>query len=202
MQRELLFFPHPCPLCYHLQVRSVAMAERRIDVQVFPAFRREVSVSWLRRVAQQALSQGTSAVSEEASNENPSYSLSLVIADDETVRRLNHDYRGLDETTDVLAFAVGHPGHSEGEGTSPSPTSQEAFITSPEEACYTGEVIVSYPQCLRQAAAQGHASRDELTLLITHGVLHLLGYDHATPQEEEAMKAMERRALGAAGTHS
>lgn len=183
------YFAHPCPLCYHLLVRTVAMARRRIEVQVFPAFRREVSVPWLRRVAQQALS----------SSGRPSYGLSLVIADDETVRRLNHDYRSLDETTDVLAFAFDHPGHYEGEGTPPSHTSQQPFITPPEDAGFAGEVIVSYPQCLRQAATTGDVAHDELALLITHGVLHLLGYDHATPQEERVMRARERTTLTALG---
>ena len=122
-----------------------------------------------------------------------------MIADDEAVRRLNHDYRGLDETTDVLAFAFDHPGHYEGDGVSPSLMGQEPFVAPPEYAGFIGEVIVSYPQCLRQAVALGHTTLDELALLITHGVLHLLGYDHATPQEEGDMKAREMKALAALG---
>ena len=169
------------------------MAGRRIEVQVFPEFRRELSVPWLRRVAQQALSQG------EASNGSASRSLSLAIADDETVRRLNHDYRGLDETTDVLAFAFDHPGEYQGEDVPSLPASQEPFITAPEGDGFAGEVIVSYPQCLRQATAQGHSPSDELALLITHGVLHLLGHDHATLQEKRAMKSIEQQALAALG---
>ena len=170
------------------------MAGRRIDVQVFPEFRRGLSVPWLRRVAEQALSQGNSA---RTHTYPPSRGLSLAIADDETVRRLNHDYRGLDETTDVLAFSFDHPGEYQGEDAPPLPASQEPFITAPEDDGFAGEVIVSYPQCLRQAAAQGHSPHDELALLITHGVLHLLGHDHATPEEEQAMKSMENATLSA-----
>ena len=175
------------------------MARRRIDVQVFPAFRGELSVPWLRRIVEQALSQGSAAAPGQADDTPPPRELSLVVADDETLRSLNRDYRGLDETTDVLAFAFDHPGHYEGEGTPPSPVSHDPFVTAPEDARFTGEVVVSYPQCLRQAAAQGHAPHDELALLITHGVLHLLGYDHATPQQERDMKARERTALAALG---
>lgn len=175
------------------------MAGRRIQVQVFPAYRREIAVPWVRRVAQEALAQGTHARPERAVGGLRRHSLSLVIVDDETVQRLNHAYRGLDETTDVLAFAFDHPGHYEGEGTPPPVTGKEQFITPPEGEGFIGEVIVSYPQCVRQAAAQGHASLEELALLITHGVLHLLGYDHGTPAEEVAMKARERQALANLG---
>ena len=184
------------------------MAGRRIEVQVFPEFRRELSVPWLRHVAEQALSQETSARThiypppegeDKGGGRSPSRSLSLVIADDETVRRLNHDYRGLDETTDVLAFAFDHPGEYQGDDAPPLPASQEPFITAPEDDGFAGEVIVSYPQCLRQATAQGHSPHDELALLITHGVLHLLGHDHATPEEEQAMKSIEQKTLATLG---
>ncbi|MEE8442297.1 MAG: rRNA maturation RNase YbeY [Dehalococcoidia bacterium] len=161
------------------------MARQYVQVQVFPAFRRELSVPWLRRVAKQALLNG---------GRTP-YGMSLAITDDETIRRLNREYRGLDETTDVLAFAFDHPGSFEGDGFPSDSADMGPFITPPEEAGFAGEVVVSYPTCQRQAAALGHAANDEMALLIIHGVLHLLGYDHATPEEEEVMKAREQEAL-------
>ncbi len=175
------------------------MAGRRIDVQVFPAFRRELTVPWLRRVAERALAAGSTVTPGEGNDRAAYRSLSLVIADDETVHTLNRDHRGLDETTDVLAFASDHAGEYEGEGEPPLPESTEPFVTDPEEEGFAGEVIVSYPQCLRQATAQGHSPTDELALLITHGVLHLLGHDHATPGAEQAMKSIEQQALAALG---
>ena len=153
---------------------------------------------WLRRVVQQALYYGAHAASIDANSPSSSYGLSLVIADDETVRRLNSDYRGLDETTDVLAFALYQPSHYEGDGTPQLSSIQEQFIIAREGKCFIGEVIVSYPQCLRQANAQGHNASQELALLITHGVLHLLGYDHASTEDERAMKAREKLTLVAA----
>ena len=70
---------------------------RRVDVQVFPAYAHRLSKAWLRKVAEQAL---------DSQDEGVSPTISLVIADDETVHGLNRDYRGLDETTDVLAFPL------------------------------------------------------------------------------------------------
>ncbi len=170
------------------------MARQRIEIQVPPAFRRQLSVPWLRRVAARALATGLSSLRKKEGA--PLYnSLSLVITDDETVKRLNRDYRGLDEATDVLSFSSDYPGEYEGEGTPPTPASGEPFIVSPDEDGYAGEVIVSYPQCQRQASAQGHPVQEELALLITHGVLHLLGYDHGDLREEAAMQALEKEAL-------
>lgn len=192
-------FARSYPLCYHLPMIGTATAGRRIQVQVFPAFRKMLSAPWLRRVAQEALRQGAALVPGTTERATPLPSLSLAIADDDTVRRLNRDYRGLDEVTDVLAFAFGHPGHYEGDGPPPANASREPFVTAPDEAGFIGEVVVCYPQCLRQAAEQGHDPLDELALLITHGVLHLMGYDHATADDEAAMIAVERESLATLG---
>ncbi|MSQ22097.1 MAG: rRNA maturation RNase YbeY [Dehalococcoidia bacterium] len=175
------------------------MGRRHIDVQVFPAFRRQFTVPWLRRVAERALAVGAAAAPSEDTPRAAYRSLSLVIADDPTVLQLNRDYRGLNEPTDVLAFASDHAGEYDGEGTPPPSGISEPFITAPEEEGFAGEVIVSYPQCQRQAAEHGHSATQELALLITHGVLHLLGYDHATPEEEQAMNARTQTALAALG---
>ena len=168
------------------------MAKHRIDVHVFPAFQGTVSVGHLRQLAKVALQagQGPSAAT-----------LSLVLADDETVRRLNRDYRGLDETTDVLAFAFHHPGHYEGDGEPPFIKDGQPFVAAPHEEAFLGEVIVSYPQCARQAEAQGRPVEEELALLVTHGVLHLLGYDHLSPDEERVMQEREAAALATAVIH-
>ncbi|MCL0044047.1 rRNA maturation RNase YbeY [Dehalococcoidia bacterium] len=175
---------------------TVAMAHRKIQIQIFPAFRKGLSAPWLRRVTREALTQGVSAVRHNASRP---CGVSLVIADDETIHRLNYYYRGLDEVTDVLAFAFDHPGQYEGEGYQTNPTMTEPFITPKEDADDIGEIIISYPQCLRQAQAQRHDSSHELSLLITHGVLHLLGYDHVIPQDELVMKCREMKTLAALG---
>ena len=162
------------------------MAKNRIDVQIFPAFQEGLSLGRLRKLAEQAL---------EAGHGPQEASLSLVLADDATVRRLNRDYRGLDETTDVLAFAFHHPGHYEGDAPPPVLSDSDPFVTTPQGEHSLGEVILSYPQCVRQAESQGHPATEELALLVTHGVLHLLGYDHLSTEEERVMKEREAAAL-------
>ena len=60
---------------------------------------------------------------------------------------------------------------------------------------YLGEVIISFPQALLQSAEKGHSLPREIAVLIIHGVLHLLGYDHVADDEAEAMEAREREIL-------
>ena len=144
----------------------------------------------LRRLAGQAL---------EAGGGSPEATLSLALADDITVRRLNRDYRGLDETTDVLAFAFHYPGHYQGDGDPPVTSHDEPTMPVPDQQRYLGEVIISYPQCVRQANAQGHDVARELAHLLAHGILHLLGYDHLSPEEERVMQEREATALAGSG---
>ena len=152
---------------------------QRIDVQVFPAFARRLSKAWLRKVAEQAL---------DIQDEAMSPTVSLVIADDETVHQLNREYRGLDETTDVLAFPLWASAENAGLDT-------EEFYLPPEEAAPVGEIVISYPQAARQAREGKRPLRAEMALLIVHGILHLLGYDHADPRQESRMWARQDEVL-------
>lgn len=156
-----------------------------VFIQVFDDFDDAVCVSWLECVCLAALDQ-----------EGVSQSVSLVIADDETVCALNAEYRGLDKTTDVLSFAFDNEGEYYGEGDAPSDWSgDEEFVLPPGESAGLGEVIVSYPQAVRQAEAAGHSVDRELTYLITHGILHLMGHDHMDDDEEAVMKAREKAVM-------
>ncbi len=118
-------------------------------------------------------------------------SLTLVVTDDETVRELNRQYRGVDKPTDVLSFPA-----QEGSGEPPMALPPEL---AQELATYLGDVIIAYPYTVRQAARYGHPVEAELQLLVVHGVLHLLGYDHATPQEKAQMWQVQERVLTALG---
>lgn len=73
-----------------------------------------------------------------------------------------------------------------------------AFVSAPELAHYLGDVIIAYPYAAAQAVAFDRPAADELALLAVHGTLHLLGYDHATPAEEEAMWARQAAVLNPA----
>lgn len=119
----------------------------------------------------------------------PAGAVSLVVTDDETVRALNREYRGIDEPTDVLSFGLG------GLARPIEDEPADAFIVPAETALEIGEIIISYPYAARTAAATGRTPREEIALLVTHGVLHLLGHDHLEDDEGEAMRERERRVL-------
>ena len=85
--------------------------------------------------------------------------VSIVLAGDATVRRLNRDFRGQDTTTDVLSF----------------PSGAEVL---PDGTRPLGEIVISVAQAARQAEAAGHSLAREVRVLVIHGYLHLLGYDH------------------------
>ena len=161
---------------------------RRIRVQVFDEFRELCTESRLESTAAQVLQ---AASEDRARTGSPGSRLDVVVADDETVRRLNSEYRGLDRTTDVLAFSFEHEGEYMGDYSPPPPPDALDFILPPREETWLGEVIVSYPQAARQAGRAGRDVGHELTALLVHGVLHLLGYDHVDPAEEAEMKALE-----------
>ena len=171
------------------------MRERLIEVRIFPRFRRGLSMEWLTSVAEAALAEGSPPTGAGSSRRN----MSLVVADDVTVQELNRNYRGLDETTDVLAFSSQHWGHYEGEDEPKAFWDGEPFVIPEGHHDFVGEVIISYPQCQRQADARGRNVEDELALLITHGVLHLLGYDHREPEDEREMQALEKKVLAKVG---
>ena len=156
-----------------------------IAVQIFDEFAPAVSASWLEAVCLLVLTQ-----------EGIAQHFSLVIADDDTVRALNAEYRGLDKTTDVLSFAFDNAGEYYGEGAAPSRWSvDDEFVLPPGESAGLGEVIVSYPQAARQAQHAGHPVERELALLVIHGILHLMGHDHMDDDDARVMQDKERRAM-------
>ena len=127
--------------------------------------------------------------------------VSLLLTDDATARELNRQYRGLDETTDVLSFSAEHAGHWEGaESLSPlTPEAEiaDAFPIPADEPPPLGDIVISVPQAARQAEEQDVPLRRELALLIVHGALHLLGHDHYADTEQAAMQRLEQAALAA-----
>ena len=128
---------------------------------------------------------------------DPHTHVSVVIADDQVVRELNRQHRGLDENTDVLSFSFTHEGEYYGEEDRSARETDIDFVlprTENDDASL-GEIIISYPQTCRQAERDGHPVDRELTVLLVHGVLHLLGYDHEEPDDEAVMKAATARAM-------
>jgi probable rRNA maturation factor len=110
--------------------------------------------------------------------------LSIALVDDATIRGLNRDYRDKDRTTDVLAFSM-----REG----------EVLASRIDGPPLLGDVIISVPTASRQARKNKKPLREELTMLLAHGLLHLLGYDHQTDKQEVEMGALTRQLEIAAG---
>ncbi len=169
---------------------------QEIDISVAGPYRQELSEGWLRMVMKAALA--------EALPKSEPVQVGLVVTDDETVRELNRRFRGLDEVTDVLSFSASHSGHWAGEiqearqeALEPKDAVAVPFALPLGEPSPLGEVIISFPQTQRQAQERNCPVQQELALLIVHGVLHLVGYDHMEPGDEAQMQAKERSALAA-----
>lgn len=107
--------------------------------------------------------------------------LSIAIVDLDEMQKLNESYRGKPGPTDVLSFACDDP----------------CAVLGPEEPITLGDVVIAPEVAERQAAEYGHTVEQELNLLLVHGVLHLLGYDHESDEGAAAMSARERSLLTA-----
>jgi len=153
-----------------------------INVLIDEGLEARLEVGWLQSVAGQVL------IAQEAGS---GVELSLVITSQERVQQLNRDYLGKDEPTDVLAFAMLPELSAGGEPGADSPP----FVTPPDGVLHLGEVIISYPQAVIQAEENHHSVKKEIAILIIHGVLHLLGYDHDKPELERQMRAREAEIL-------
>jgi probable rRNA maturation factor len=193
-------------------VTAVYLAPWRVDVTIRESVvdahggRRPVSTAPLARAIAAAL--------DAAGAPNPA-SIALILSDDAELAALNETHLGQIGPTDVLSFpllpAAAFPAHDRDPDRAPAgaPTSGSAdaafFAGPPGRRIHLGDIIVSVERAVEQAAA-GRGGQtgdvrwavgDELRLLVTHGALHVCGWDHAEPAEEAAMRALEQRLLAA-----
>jgi probable rRNA maturation factor len=137
-----------------------------INIEIIPDFRRVFMPDILERAAKATLLQQSA----------PDADLTLVLTGDSQIQVLDRDFLGKDAPTDVLSF----------------PASE----TDPETGRpYLGDVIISVPRAEAQAIAAGHSLEAELSLLVVHGVLHLLGHDHGIAEEKKHMWAAQADVL-------
>lgn len=133
-----------------------------------------------RRVALQALARGASkavfALPEQVE-------LSIILADDAEQRRLNHVWRGVDRSTNVIAFPGWTPG-------APAPSGAPLLL---------GDIVLAFETVAHEADEQDKTLADHFGHLIVHGVLHLLGYDHASDMEAVEMERLETSILAELG---
>jgi len=178
----------------------------RIEVTVRPGVTRLLSAVTAARVVAVALS---------AAGAPKPASLSVVLTDDDELADLNAAHLDHEGPTDVLSFPLlppqAFPPHEGGPlggrplgGGIATPPSATPFVLPPRSRIHLGDIAVSVERAVAQAGA-GRGGQtgdvrwspaDELRLLLTHGALHVCGWDHADRLEEAAMRALERRLLG------
>jgi len=140
-----------------------------LEVEVIKAVRAPVPALFVRRVLQRAASIPEVAARLPAGTAT----VAVRLTGDRELRRLNRDYAGEDSVTDVLSFA--------GSGD------------------HIGDLAISWPTAVRQAKTFGHDAETEVALLSVHGLLHLLGWDHAAARERKEMNRLTRAALKLSG---
>jgi len=152
------------------------MNKNEINVYIEPKLQISLKATWLKSTVNKILSVLAIQIPSE---------LGVVITNNEVVQRLNKTYRDKDEPTDVLSFHM-----------FPQQEKDTVFIAPPDGIAHLGEIVISYPQAVIQAEDKEHDIKHELLILLSHGVLHLLDYDHEqSPQEEQRMKAREKEVL-------
>jgi len=104
--------------------------------------------------------------------------LSILLADDAYVRELNRRYRGVDRTTNVLAFPQ-----------------QDSPPAAPANGALLGDVVISVEKAMRDSERTGFSLSDEIKKLVVHGLLHLSGYDHRTAPEARRMRQIEQEVI-------
>lgn len=111
--------------------------------------------------------------------------ISVTIVDNETIRQLNSQTRGIDRATDVLSFPLGENGEYE--------------VNYATDALLLGDIVISLPKAFEQAQEYGHSAEREIAFLTVHSMLHLLGYDHIEDADRVVMRAREEEILNYMG---
>jgi probable rRNA maturation factor len=179
--------------------RSIYRAPWRIDIAARPEVRSPLPATAIARAVGAAL--------DAAAAPQPG-SVTVVLTDDEELADLNHEHMGHDGPTDVLSFPMLPPDAFRRDANAaaraqPRPGRKVVAAIPRQRRMHIGDIAISVERAIEQAeeGRGGHtgdvrwSAADELRLLVTHGTLHLCGWDHAEPAEESAMRALERRLL-------
>ncbi len=176
--------------------RAIYRPPWRIDLDIRDGVHSPVSSSVLALCVAAAL---------EAGGAPAPASIGLILSDDAELAGLNAKHLGKDGPTDVLSFPLLPPEvFPPRPGGKRSATAAPFFALPPGRRVHLGDIVVSVERAVEQAETGrgGHTGdvrwppADELRLLVIHGVLHVCGWDHAAPDEEAEMRAVERRLLG------
>lgn len=107
--------------------------------------------------------------------------VSCVLVDDERIHEINREYRHIDRSTDIISFAM--------------EDNDQFYVEGMPRTL--GDIFISVDHAKKQAEEYGHSLRREMCFLFTHGILHLLGYDHMTDEQEKEMFGLQDQILGA-----
>ncbi len=107
---------------------------------------------------------------------------SIIFVNEEEIKKINKEYRGIDRVTDVISFAF-----------------LDNDNINDKEVLVLGDIYICIPRMISQSALYGHSIKRELAFLTVHGLLHLLGYDHQNKEEEEKMFALQELILNEEG---
>lgn len=118
--------------------------------------------------------------------------VNLVLVDNEEIKRVNTEFRGIESATDVLSFPM-----------IPFETPADYAVAEEDESCFDldtdelllGDIMISAERAAAQAEEYGHSVKREFCFLVAHSMLHLLGYDHMVPEEAEVMEKKQAKAL-------
>jgi probable rRNA maturation factor len=177
--------------------RQVYVSPWRIDVTVREGVASPAPTARLARAI---------AVALDAAGAPSPASIGLILSDDRELAELNRVHMGAEAPTDVLSFPLlppeAFPAHEAGPDRS-TPAAAAVTFVAPPGRTNLGDIVVSVERAVAQAAeGRGGQTGDvhwsaatELRLLVTHGALHVCGWDHADPTEEAAMRALENRLL-------
>lgn len=114
--------------------------------------------------------------------------LAISLVDNESIQSLNKEYRGIDSPTDVLSFPLIQFINGE-------PQIEPGDVDAETNLAFLGDIIISVEKALEQAEIYGHSIEREFGFLAVHGVLHLLGYDHETTEDEDIMFSIQEEVL-------
>lgn len=184
-----------------MTVRATYAGPWRVDLEVRPGVFLPIARSVLVRTLVTAL---------EAAGATPPASIGLILTDDGELAALNAQHMGSAEPTDVLSFPLLPPGSFPAHRGRPATDRPmpAAFPLPPRVRPHLGDIVVSVERAIEQAeAGRGGqtgdvrwTANDELRLLVAHGTLHVCGWDHADPDEGDAMRALEHGLVGDSST--
>ena len=144
-----------------------------------------------------ALMQTCSQAAQRAEGVALPLSVFIRVTDDDEIRTINREQRGKDAATDVLSFpTVNYP---KGKTAGACEALLREEFDPDTDACAIGDIVISMDHVRAQAAEYGHSERRECGYLLTHGLFHLMGYDHMTDEDKPVMRAMEEKALASIG---